>query len=560
MIKAKAKLFALIPIVGALSVCYVDFPPPPVSVTLSPSSASVYVTESIQFTATVKNSTNGAVTWYLYGGGCSGTSCGRISDTGLYTAPPIVPNPYSVTLQAISVADPSQRATAEIDIMPAGAVPEWTWESGSETVNRQGTYVRKGGTDPSNLPGARYGAVAWIDNSDKLWFFGGRGYDSAGYLGCLNDLWNYDLRYPGGGGYTWASGSDTVDQAGIHGSQGKGDPSNVPGARYWASSWIDPGGKLWLFGGYGYDSAGNYGTLNDLWNYDPATLQWTWVSGSNMVNQAGIHGTAGTADPSNVPGARGGAASWLDSQGNPWLFGGVGFDSSGNSGSLNDLWRYDPTTLQWTWVSGSNIADQIGVYGTRDTAGPSNVPGARRGAVSWIDSSGKLWLFAGYGFDSAGFGGRLNDLWRFDPTTLEWTWVSGSNTTDQTGIYGTRGTAGPSNVPGARYGAISWIDPGGKLGLFGGNGYGSTDVHGSLNDLWKYDPATQEWAWLSGDNKVDRTGIYGHMGQPHAADVPGGRELPVCWIDSSGKLRLFGGYGYDGYQAGYLNDLWQYIR
>ena len=32
----------------------------------------------------------------------------------------------------------------------------------------------------------------------------------------------------------------------------------------------------------------------------------------------------------------------------------------------------------------------------------------------------------------------------------KWTWVSGSNTANQAGIYGTRGTAAPSNVPGAR--------------------------------------------------------------------------------------------------------------
>ena len=52
-----------------------------------------------------------------------------------------------------------------------------------------------------------------------------------------------------------------------------------------------------------------------------------------------------------------------------------------------------------------------------------------------------------------------------------WTWISGSNTTDQNGIYGTNGIANISNIPGARYESISWIDSNNNLWLFGGFGY-----------------------------------------------------------------------------------------
>jgi hypothetical protein len=33
------------------------------------------------------------------------------------------------------------------------------------------------------------------------------------------------------------------------------------------SSWIDSSGNLWLFGGYGYDSTGALGYLNDMWHW-----------------------------------------------------------------------------------------------------------------------------------------------------------------------------------------------------------------------------------------------------------------------------------------------------
>ncbi|MGD0546816.1 MAG: kelch repeat-containing protein [Terracidiphilus sp.] len=86
-----------------------------------------------------------------------------------------------------------------------------------------------------------------------------------------------------------------------------------------------------------------------------------------------------------------------------------------SNGSLNDLWKFNPTTKEWTWVSGSDTANAKGVYGTLGVATASNVPGARGGSVGSIDSNGDLWLFGGYGDDSTGAQGNLNDLWRYQP-------------------------------------------------------------------------------------------------------------------------------------------------
>lgn len=93
--------------------------------------------------------------------------------------------------------------------------------------------------------------------------------------------------------------------------------------------------------------------------------------------------------------------------------------------NLNDLWEYNPTAKTWTWVSGSNTFDSIGVYGTQGTPSASNIPGSRFGALGWTDSSGNLWLFGGFGRDSApgviNFPGFLNDLWQFNPVAKTWT-------------------------------------------------------------------------------------------------------------------------------------------
>ena len=76
------------------------------------------------------------------------------------------------------------------------------------------------------------------------------------------------------------------------------------------------------------------------------------------------------------------AMAWTDGAGALWLFGGLGIDSTGNGGNLNDLWKFDPTSDLWTWVSGSNMAGASGVYGSRGIPAPTNVPSARNSAAT----------------------------------------------------------------------------------------------------------------------------------------------------------------------------------
>lgn len=283
---------------------------------------------------------------------------------------------------------------------------------------------------------------------------------------------------------------------------------------------------------------------------------WTWSSGSNANSAAGVYGTQGIASAGNVPGARLAAISWSDSSGDLWLFGGNGFDSAGASGNLNDLWKFSPTTGTWDWVTGSNVADASGLYGTQGVASPSNAPGARDAAMSWRDPSGNLWLFGGNGTAASG-AGFLNDLWLFNPTAGTWMWVSGSNSGNAGGTYGTQGVASTSNAPGARIAAVSWTDTAGNLWLFGGYGYDSSNNLGDLNDLWEFSPAAGTWEWISGSNAISASGVYGTQGTASINNVPGARSSAVSWIDASGNLWLFGGNGYDSAGASSdLNDLW----
>jgi len=381
--------------------------------------------------------------------------------------------------------------------------------------------------------------------------------------------------------WTWIGGSSTMSiqaqangiygQPGVYGTLGTPAAGNIPGSRQRAASWTDISGNFWVFGGDGIDANGSWGYLNDIWKFNPQTNEWTWMGGSSTVGsssgQPGVYGTLGTPAAGNTPGGRFEASCWTDSSGNLWLFGGVGIDADGNLGYPNDLWKFNPQTSQWTWMGGSNMvgsnSGQPGVYGALGTPATGNIPGGRKIAVSWTDSGDHLWLFGGFGIDGNGKPGQLNDLWEFNPQSNQWTWMGGNSTGNQRGVYGTLETPAAGNIPGGRSGASIWTENGGNIWLFGGNGY---DANGSwvyLNDIWEFNPQTNEWIWMGGSSTVGgngvQSGVYGMLGTPAAGNTPGGRKIAVSWTDSSGNLWLFGGYGYDDSgNYDYLNDLWEF--
>jgi uncharacterized protein (DUF1800 family) len=91
--------------------------PPPITVTVAPPAVTVAPSATQQFTATVTNSANTAVTWSVNGTLGGSAAAGTISATGLYTAPAAPPNPPSVTITATSSASASSTGTATASIV-----------------------------------------------------------------------------------------------------------------------------------------------------------------------------------------------------------------------------------------------------------------------------------------------------------------------------------------------------------------------------------------------------------------------------------------------------------
>ena len=95
----------------------VTAPPTGVTVSVSPTAASVPTRQTLQFTATVQGSSNTAVVWSVNGINGGNAETGSITSSGLFQAPSGVPRPKQVTIRATSVADPAKSASAQVTII-----------------------------------------------------------------------------------------------------------------------------------------------------------------------------------------------------------------------------------------------------------------------------------------------------------------------------------------------------------------------------------------------------------------------------------------------------------
>lgn len=101
--------------------------PPTVTVKVSPAGVTLAVNGQQQFTAMVTGTSMTAVTWSVGGLLCGGQDCGSITQSGLYTAPGVVPLQNQITIQANSQANALDFGSAQVVIMGAAAALRGTY-------------------------------------------------------------------------------------------------------------------------------------------------------------------------------------------------------------------------------------------------------------------------------------------------------------------------------------------------------------------------------------------------------------------------------------------------
>jgi hypothetical protein len=114
------------PAAAGNNACPVDMvPPPPITIGVSPLSATVEAVNGAQlFTASVSNAhSNSGVAWLVNGVAGGNATVGTITAGGSYTAPAAVPSSATVTVTAESIEDPTKSATAQVTITAPAPLP-----------------------------------------------------------------------------------------------------------------------------------------------------------------------------------------------------------------------------------------------------------------------------------------------------------------------------------------------------------------------------------------------------------------------------------------------------
>jgi hypothetical protein len=269
--------------------------------------------------------------------------------------------------------------------------------------------------------------------------------------------------------------------------------------------------------------------------------EWTWMGGTDTVNSPGVYGSQGVSSPLNNPPGTYEGSEWTDAQGNFWMYGGESMH-----GWSNDLWKFDLTTKQWTWIKGSGgLPDQMPVYGIKGVANINNSPGERMTSASWTDNQGDLWLFGGGGYQGPGWGGIYQDLWKYNILSNMWTWMKGDSTFGYDGTnahYGIKGIEDPMNHPPyTKEMGVTWTDDAGDLWM--------VDIHGCL---WRYRLQSNNWCWMNGDTLGHTK--YGQQFIPSLTTTPGETYFDYTrWKDSDGNFWYLSSGSSD-----YINALFKY--
>ncbi|WP_329805743.1 DUF7619 domain-containing protein [Flavobacterium facile] len=370
----------------------------------------------------------------------------------------------------------------------------FTWIDGITTrydhINQNSTYYFEELNTASVYNVVEPTKLKWGEKGSKLWFF--NTLNNQPFLGnaFFGGMFEYDIETSTC--YKIKEFGSTPYNYGVYGQKNVADVSNIPPYRENACLW-ETDTKLYLMGGFGMTGYSYY--YNDFWVFDKATKNWTWIGGSkNNDTPYTFYSNIGEANSNNYPRSRAKAQTWVDADGNLWLFSGV----NDQSYYLNDFWKFDTITNQWVLMGGNqNNCTNSSAY-FLDT-----YPPFVHSAATWSKGN-DLYFYGGNGLGKESnlfTAGLLSDIWKYSTTNNVWTKVLGNRKIGINGSYGIKEYGFITNVPSSRKDFVSWSDIYGNLWLYGGFGKGTSgNSQSDLFDLWKYDLTLNLWIWMDGLN------------------------------------------------------------
>lgn len=320
-------------------------------------------------------------------------------------------------------------------------------------INSIGDYM---GTPATRAPSARAFAASWYDaTSNGVYIFGGQGMAlDGGGEGYLDDLWFYSFTT---GEWSLLKGGPGLNNPGVYGSKGVASASNNPPPRAGATTW-KIGNQLWMFGGKTVYSAGPEEFYNDIWKYDIASGNWTWMAGAASRDSA----VTGVSTPTQIS-ARANTVSWLSNANSKlYVYGGQRY-----MGSMLEMWVLDLASLTWSLKRNDNMMDgYVSIPGLFDDI---TMPKSQA-VAGWKISDDQLALL-----DVSG------NTFVYKPSTNQFA-KPGTNMANFNSIYPLY--TAPFHTGGLQW-AASWRGNDGALYLFGGWGTDEYANWGYRNTWWK---------------------------------------------------------------------------
>lgn len=181
----------------------VNVQPPSPAVSISPTTSTLGVSATQQFTATVQNVTNPSLSWSVDGVAGGNSTVGTISDQGLYTAPSV----YGTHTVGVNVSSSSAAASSSVTVFSISVTPS-------------GVVLAPGATQQYTA------AVEGLSSPTLSWFVDGTA-GGSGSLGTISATGLYTA--PSGAGTHTISVSANVDPA-VAATTGLTIANTAPGA------------------------------------------------------------------------------------------------------------------------------------------------------------------------------------------------------------------------------------------------------------------------------------------------------------------------------------------
>jgi hypothetical protein len=339
------------------------------------------------------------------------------------------------------------------------------------------------------------------------------------------------------GQWTWISGSTNTCQ---------GDSSNLINTEYSTGVVQEDASRFFVFGGYGCNATGtSNGRTNGLYQVSFGDYGVRLISGTSNIYDSGNYGAVGAESTSYYPSARQSTALWVIGQNDNidiYLFGGAA-TIDGTHYFSNELWKFNYSTLSWTWLGGSTGVNEVGTYNTLQVFDEKSWPGGRRKAFGFKNSRDEMFLYGyiGCAADCSSTYAALNDVWKYEISTNRWAWWAGSSAqNDLTGYYN---TSDPEAYPAARFDpALTFSTTTDLMWLYGGTVGASVYAM----DLWSFDMRTGLWTWFNALEQPTVTISTIAFGKYSGSDAhPSGRSQATMSMLGDDTLFLFGGVGCD---------------